>query len=124
MAEEKKHDEVSESERREFKRFPLTFYVSYIDPETKIRQTGVYETYKDISLNGMFFKSKKRLQVDVIIEINLTIPGFDNVFPIKAKVIRSIIQEDGNCNVGVKFLSMPPEHKEEIEAFLKTFDHF
>jgi len=106
-----KNQTKKDSERREYPR--LVFHC-----KATIRGINQVVRVTDISLGGFFFelKTKKRLKLDTLVDVNMRLPTEMDTIRFKAKLV-----SQGERGIGCKYVSLTPDIREAIHNCFETF---
>ena len=111
MAETKNQSPKPKLERRQHPRLPF---------HCKATIHGIHKVVKvtDISLGGFFFelKTKKKLKMGVLVDVNMRLPTETNTLRFKAKLI-----SQDTRGIGCKYVSLTPDIQESIRNCFEIF---
>ena len=116
-----KNIEFPAEDERKDERFIATLEIAY-DSYNEF----ITEYTKDVSNGGMLINTKRRHEINDIVDVSLTVPGLDSPVKIKGEVVRIKINNvrDEDAGIGVKFIDIDPESRKALIDFIKTRNSF
>jgi uncharacterized protein (TIGR02266 family) len=100
-------------ERRRFERAPITARVEYELTNASSGPSRVRKEMANISTGGMFIKTEERLRAGTRMVVRFELPNRHRVIAVS----RVCYLKRGR-GVGVEFLSLDEEDRDEIEAYI------
>ncbi|MBI4911315.1 MAG: PilZ domain-containing protein [Acidobacteria bacterium] len=122
------------AERRQFRRIPLEAKVGFQEITfSKEPQTGS-SVYRDVSGGGLLLNSPNPAALGTLLKLEVRLPGWGrhqsafgpsaerDLKPLVAvgEVVRLEALEDGNFELGVKFLNVYPDDLEALLRFIEA----
>lgn len=109
--------ESSGIERRQFRRVPVSLVINY---ETLDQ---FFEDYAlNISLGGVFIRSKKPLDIGTRLKIKFNLPELNDMIETTGVVAHVVNQDDGDCGMGIRFDDLDGRSKQLIDHLMAS-DH-
>lgn len=103
-------------ERRKFPRVSSNFS---LDVKPSKPGEGVSQ---NVSQTGLLFEHGESVDIGVVLDLTLRVPGLSGSVAVKGKVIRCDPGESGKMfNVAVNFVDMDKDTEESISDFLKSY---
>ena len=107
-------------ERRQFHRTPHEVEARYrLLNELTASWRAV--TLINLSAGGLRFRDDEALEVGVLLELRLQLPGVNEPLNLKGRVIWSQLQASGVIEVGVGFLEVVVAHQMQIDNVVQFF---
>lgn len=108
--------EVESKDERSEERFTAALKVSY-----NSFNEFITEYTKDVSKGGIFINTKRNHNIHDIVDLSLSVPGFDKPIKIQGEVVHVKIHNvpDEDAGIGIKFASIDPESRQALIEFMK-----
>jgi type IV pilus assembly protein PilZ len=104
-------------EKRQHRRIPMVTRVTHVSSEV----TQYYYS-TDISMGGMFLKTRKPFKVGTELELDFELAERSVRIKLKGSVVRTVEPDperpDREPGMGISFTYIEPESKSELTAFL------
>lgn len=113
--------ELAAKDERRDERFNASIKVSY-----NSFNEFITEYTKDVSKGGIFINTKRRHEINDIVDLSLIVPGLDKPLIIKGEVVHIKIHNvpDEDAGIGVKFLDIDSESRKALIDFIKLQNDF
>jgi len=124
-------------EQRSFRRMPMEAEVAFRELSFEKDAEAIQTKYKNVSGGGLLVSSKTELQLGTLIKLEVRVPGFINYavratsptqpFEQKAlvavgQVVRVEALDDGEFELGIKFLNVYPDDLNALLALINSSD--
>ena len=122
------------SERRTFRRIPMGATVGFQELSFSTAPEPATSVYADISAGGLLLSSPKPFTLGTLLKLELKVPGWgkhqnrfgpahdQDLRPLVAvgQVVRIETLEEGDYELGVKFLNVYPDDQEALRKFIEA----
>lgn len=106
---------MSLDERRRYPRIDASIEVNF-----DYGMESFTEYTLNLSLGGLYIKTTRPLDMDALITVDFTLPGFDYSFRIRGKVVwkKSVETEEGPPGMGIEFTDVSKADEEALLQFV------
>ena len=122
------------SERRNYRRIPMGATVAFQELSFSTDPEPTTSVYGDISAGGLLLASAKLIPLGTLLKLELRVPGWgkhqgrfgpaqdQDLRPLVAvgQVVRVENLEEGDYELGVKFLNVYPDDQEALRKFIEA----
>jgi c-di-GMP-binding flagellar brake protein YcgR len=122
------------SERRNYRRIPMGATVAFQELSFSTDPEPTTSVYGDISAGGLLLASAKLIPLGTLLKLELRVPGWgkhqgrfgpaqdQDLRPLVAvgQVVRVENLEEGDYELGVKFLNVYPDDQEALRKFVEA----
>jgi len=122
------------SERRNYRRMPMGATAGFQELSFSTAPEPATSSYGDISAGGLLLNSPKAFPLGTLLRLELKVPGWgkhqghfgpasdQDLRPLVAvgQVVRIETMEDGEYELGVKFLNVYPDDQEALRRFIEA----
>ena len=122
------------SERRNYRRIPMGATVGFQELSFSTTPEPATSVYGDISAGGLLLTSPKAIALGTLLKLELRVPGWgkhqgrfgpaheQDLRPLVAvgQVVRLETLEEGDFELGVKFLNVYPDDQEALRKFIEA----
>jgi len=122
------------SERRNYRRMPMGATVGFQELSFSTAPEPATSVYGDISAGGLLLSSPKAIPLGTLLKLELRVPGWgkhqgrfgpahdQDLRPLVAvgQVVRIETMEEGEFELGVKFLNVYPDDQEALRKFIEA----
>jgi c-di-GMP-binding flagellar brake protein YcgR len=122
------------SERRNYRRIPMGATVAFQELSFSTDPEPATSVYGDISAGGLLLASAKLIPLGTLLKLELKVPGWgkhqgrfgpaqdQDLRPLVAvgQVVRVENLEEGDYELGVKFLNVYPDDQEALRKFVEA----
>ena len=107
-------------ERRRAPRFDVSLEIRYVS--VGIVSVESKASTINLSQNGMRFQINSAVQKGSKLNLDISLPGEEKPIKATGKVVwaKELVPGGGGIEAGIQFLSMDPEDKKKLDAFIKT----
>jgi c-di-GMP-binding flagellar brake protein YcgR len=122
------------SERRNYRRMPMGATVGFQELSFSTAPEPATSVYGDISAGGLLLSSPKAIALGTLLKLEQKLPGWgkhqgrfgpahdQDLRPLVAvgQVVRVETMEEGDFELGVKFLNVYPDDQEALRKFIEA----
>jgi len=122
------------SERRTFRRIPMGATVGFQELSFSTAPEPATSVYADISAGGLLLSSSRVITLGTLLKLEIKVPGWgkhqgkfgpaheQDLRPLVAvgQVVRVETLEEGDFELGVKFLNVYPDDQEALRKFIEA----
>jgi c-di-GMP-binding flagellar brake protein YcgR len=122
------------SERRTYRRIPMGATVGFQELSFSTAPEPATSVYADISAGGLLLSSAKALPLGTLLKLEIKVPGWgkhqgkfgpahdQDLRPLVAvgQIVRIETLEEGDFELGVKFLNVYPDDQEALRKFIEA----
>ncbi|MGA2082067.1 MAG: PilZ domain-containing protein [Holophaga sp.] len=122
------------SERRTYRRIPMGATVGFQELSFSTAPEPATSVYADISAGGLLLSSPKAIPLGTLLKLEIKVPGWgkhqgkfgpaheQDLRPLVAvgQVVRLETLEEGEFELGVKFLNVYPDDQEALRKFIEA----
>ena len=122
------------SDRRTYRRIPMGATVGFQELSFSTAPEPATSVYADISAGGLLLSSPKAIPLGTLLKLEIKVPGWgkhqgkfgpaheQDLRPLVAvgQVVRVETLEEGDFELGVKFLNVYPDDQEALRKFIEA----
>jgi len=111
---------MTEKNNRTNNRIPSKNLISYVcmDDDNKIVESGMGRTL-NVSESGIMLETHTLLETNLIILLSIGLE--ENLIDIRGKIVHSKSMDEGKYNIGIQFIDLDSESKQQLSEFIKAF---